>query len=131
MNWRWISIAALLAALVVGFGVMSGRNPVVEAITDMPAQPAYYLKDAVIKETDKSGAPSLRLIASRIEQQTADNSIVLHEVRVDYLKVPDKRWFLSALRGTVPADSRKIQFEGDVELRPTDGPASTLLKQKN
>ena len=49
-------------------------------------------------------------------------------MRVDYLKVPDRRWLLSAQRGFIPADSRVIQFLGDVELRPMDGPASTYLR---
>lgn len=128
MSWRWISIAALLATLVVGFGVLSGRHPGADLSETLPEQPAYYLKDAVITETEPDGAPRLRLIASRIEQHPANNSIALSAVRVDYLKVPDKRWYLSAQRGLVPADSRIIQFQGDVELRPTDGPASTFLQ---
>lgn len=128
MNWRWIAVAAVLAAVVVGFGILSGRNTNTSVTGEMPVQPAYYLKDAIITETEPSGAPSVRLIASRIEQQPADDSIVLHPVRVDYLKVPDKQWYLSAQRAVVPADSRMIQFRGDVELRPADGPASTLLR---
>ena len=128
MSWRWITIAAVLAAVVVGFGILSGHNRTSSVTGEMPVQPAYYLKDAVITETERSGAPTVRLIASRIEQQPADDSIVLQTVRVDYLKVPDKRWYLSAQRGFVPADSRLIQFKGNVELRPTDGPASTLLR---
>lgn len=128
MNWFWIVITAVLAAVAIGAGVLSNRNPVVDAVTDLPPQPAYYLKDAIVTETEPTGAPSLRLIAERIEQQPADNSIELHSVRVDYLKVPDKRWYLSAQRGLVPPDSRVIQFVGNVELRPIDGPASTFLR---
>ena len=128
MSWRWISIAALLGAVVIGFGVLSGDrsdNSISEAL---PEQPAYFLKDAIITQTDESGAPSIKLVANRIDQRPNDDSIVLHTVRVDYYKVPDKQWFLSADRGMVPADSRTIQFDGDVKLRPIDGPASTVLE---
>ena len=128
MNWLWIVITAVLAAVAIGFGVLSNRNPVVDAVTDLPPQPAYYLKDAIVTETEPSGTPSLRLIAKRIEQQPEDNSIQLQTVRVDYLKVPDKRWYLSADRGLVPPDSHVIQFLGNVELRPIDGPATTFLQ---
>ena len=128
MNWLWIFIAAVLAAIAIGFGVLSNRNPVVDAVTDLPAQPAYYLKDAIVTETDPSGAPSIRLIASRILQQPSDNSIELQSVRVDYLKAPDKRWYLSAQRGLVPPDSHLIRFSGNVELRPIDGPATSFLR---
>jgi LPS export ABC transporter protein LptC len=128
MSWRWVSIAAFLAALVIGFGVFSRGGSDTNETEAKAEQPAYYLKDAIITETAPTGEPSIRLIANRIEQQTQDNSIVLHSVRVDYLKVPDKQWFLSANRGFVPAESHIITFQGDVELRPIDGPPSTVLQ---
>jgi LPS export ABC transporter protein LptC len=128
MNWRWILITAILGAVVIGFGVLSGGGSRTNDSSPAAAQPAYYLKDAIISQTDQSGAPAIKLVANRIEQQPGNDSIVLHTVHVDYLKVPDKQWFLSADRGFVPADSRTIQFQGNVELRPTDGPSSTLLK---
>ncbi|HEY6642586.1 LPS export ABC transporter periplasmic protein LptC [Povalibacter sp.] len=128
MNWSWIIVSSLLAAIAIGVGVLSGRNPVVDAVTDMPHQPAYYLRDAVVTQTEPNGAPGMRLIAHRIEQQPGDESFALQTVRVDYLKVPDKRWYLSADRGFVPPDSHVIQFTGNVELRPIDGPATTFLR---
>ncbi|MFL6551640.1 MAG: LPS export ABC transporter periplasmic protein LptC [Povalibacter sp.] len=128
MNWRWISIAALLAAVVIGLGVLSGGGTEDETTSETPEQPAYYLKDAIITQTDELGAPAIKLVANRIEQRPGNNDITLHSVRVDYFKVPDKQWFLSADRGLVPANSHTIQFEGDVQLRPIDGPPSTVLQ---
>lgn len=128
MNWTWIAIAAALAALVIGFGVLSRRDTTSAGTDQTTAQPAYYLKDAVITETGPGGEPKIRLIARRIEQQPSDGGITLSNVRVDYLNVPDKKWLLSAQRGIVPADSHTVQFLGDVELKPTDGPAATFLR---
>jgi LPS export ABC transporter protein LptC len=128
MGWRWISIAALLAALVVGFGVLSKRGSDTTVVEATAQQPAYYLKDAVITETLPDGSPKYRLIANSIEQQSENESISLKTVRLEYFKVPDKRWLLSSDRGFVPAQSRTIQFLGDVDLRPLDGPAATFLK---
>lgn len=128
MSWRWVSTAAFLAALVIGFGVLSGGGSNSDKLDTLAEQPAYYLKDAIITQTAPTGDPSMRLIANRIEQQAQDNSIVLHNVRVDYLKVPDKQWFLSAQRGLIPAESHIITFQGDVRLRPIDGPPSAVLE---
>lgn len=128
MNWRWITLAAFLAALVVGFGLLSDRHSDTTVATGEVSQPAYYLKDAVITETLPDGAPKYRLIAKRIDQQAEHDSIALQSVRVDYLKTNDMRWFLSAQRGLVPAQSRIIQFFGDVQLRPNDGPLTTFLQ---
>lgn len=128
MSWRWVSLTALLAALVVGFGALSRRESSTDVADTTLQQPAYYLKDAVITETEPDGSPKLRLIADRIEQQPKQRGFALDTVRVDYLRVPGKQWFLSADRGFMPEDSRQVQFAGDVELRPTEGPASTFLR---
>jgi len=128
MSWRWISIAALLAALVIGLGALSGGDSNEEDQDQQVSRPAYYLKDAVITETQPDGSPKIRLVASRIDQVPEDDSIELYTVRVDYLGIPDKRWLLTAEEGFVPPDSRTIEFSGNVELRPTDGPANSYLR---
>lgn len=128
MNWTWISIAAVLAALVIGFGALSRRDSGTAENAAAPEQPAYYLKDAVITQTGEDGRPEIRLAANRIEQKRNDDTVQLTSVRVDYLKAPDKQWLLSAERGLIPAESHTIQFMGDVELRPADGPAMTFLR---
>ncbi len=128
MSWRWISIATLLATLVVGFGLLSNRRSDTTAIEAVAQQPAYYLKDAVITETQPDGSPKLRLIAASIEQPSENDSIALQSVRLEYFRVPGRQWFLSSDRGLVPAQSRTIQFLGDVQLRPLDGPTTTFLK---
>jgi len=128
MSWRWIAVAVLLAAIVVGFGALSSRDTDTTATSTTSEQPAFYAKDAVINQTQEDGSPQLRLIANRIEQRNDDDSIHMSKVRVDYLKVPDKRWLLTADQGQVPADSRVVTFSGNVELRPADGPASTFLR---
>ena len=118
----------MLAALVVGFGALSDRDSesIVDSVTS--EKPAFYAKDAIIVQTQIDGSPQLRLVADRIDQHPEDDSIGLDNVRVDYLKVPDKRWVLTAEQGFVPADSRTAQFSGNVRLRPADGPSSTLLR---
>jgi LPS export ABC transporter protein LptC len=128
MSWRWISITAMLAALVVGFGALSGRDAADEDVAQTSEPPAFYAKDAIVLQTQPDGSPQLRLVASRIDQQVADDSITLRKVRVDYLKVPNKPWVLTAEHGLVPADSRMITFDGDVELRPADMAEDTFLR---
>ena len=56
MNWRWISLAALLAALVIGYGALVERNPAPAANSGQAEQPGYYLQDAVITQTQQDGS---------------------------------------------------------------------------
>jgi LPS export ABC transporter protein LptC len=128
MNWRWISLAALLAALVVGYGALIERNPAPAANDGQAEQPGYYLQDAIITQTQQDGSVSLRLIANRIEQQHLDDSIALDKVRVDYFQSPQHEWLLTARRGSVPANFRVVQLFGDVELRPADAQPTAFLR---
>ncbi|HEX7117057.1 MAG TPA: LPS export ABC transporter periplasmic protein LptC [Steroidobacter sp.] len=127
MNWRWISLSALLAALVIGYGALSGRGTRPLRSQAPPEQPGYYLEDAVITQTQQDGSLELKLEAERIEQQRNDDSIALHGVRAEYFESPERQWQLSAQRGLVPANSRILHLAGNVELRPADS-ATTFLR---
>ena len=136
MNWRWISLAALLGALVIGYGALVERNPAPAASDGQAEQPGYYLKDAVITQTQQNGSVGLRLIADRIEQRHDNDSISLDTVRVNYFQSsPDhsaqtapREWVLSARRGLVPANFRVVQLFGDVVLRPADAQPTAFLR---
>ena len=58
MNWRWISLAALLGALVIGYGALIDRNPAPAANSGQAERPGYYLQDAIITQTQQDGAVS-------------------------------------------------------------------------
>ncbi len=128
MNWRWVSLTALLGALVIGYGTLVERGTAPVASGEPPPQPGYYLKDAVITETQADGSLKMRLIAERIEQQPQDDAIVLSAVRATYFQAPDRQWALSARHGFVPGDSRIVNLQGDVELRPVDATEATFLR---
>jgi LPS export ABC transporter protein LptC len=128
MNWRWISLAALLGALVIGYGALIDRNPAPAANSGQAERPGYYLQDAVITQTQKDGSLSLRLVANRIEQQHLNDNIALQTVRVDYFQSPGHEWLLTARRGLVPANFRVVQLYGDVELRPADAQPTAYLR---
>lgn len=120
MNWRWISLSAVLAAFVVGYGAYNRRNAGEIAAGAPPPQPGYYLNDAIITQMQSDGTVGSQLIADRIEQRRDDDSINLQKVRVHYYQAADREWILTAQRGLVPAESSVIQLFGDVHLRPSD-----------
>jgi LPS export ABC transporter protein LptC len=137
MNWRWVSIAALLAALVIGYGALVERSPAPTTNDAQAEQPGYYLQDAIVTQTQQDGSISLRLVANRIEQQRRDDSIALDTVRVNYYQSnsesksgqsPQREWLLNARRGFVPANFRVVQLFGDVVLRPADAQPEAFLR---
>ncbi len=133
MNWRLVSLAAALAAVVIGYGTFVDNDDAPMANHDLPEQPGYYLKDAVILRTRADGSPGIELIArhiqQRLTQQLQGEAITMESVRVNYFGEQDWKWELTAERGEVPPNSRIVQLEGNVELRPLDAPeANSFLR---
>jgi LPS export ABC transporter protein LptC len=121
MNWRWVSLAAALAALVIGYGAFVDNGGTPTMSHEMPEQPGYYLKDAVILRTREDGSPGIELIAREIQQKLTRSergeAITMDGVRVNYFGTTDWQWELTAKSGLVPPNSRVVQLDGDVELR--------------
>lgn len=128
MSWRWISIAALLAALVAGYATFMRHDPSDVLATEAPPQPGYFLKDAIITQTEKDGRPGIRLVAEHIDQKNLQGTIHLSTVQVDFLRTVNQQWMLTAREGFVPMGSRVIQFSGDVHLRPIDSTTNAYLR---
>src|SRR5262245_27895498 len=110
MNWRCVSIAALLATLAIAYGALMRAASLTVEMAEPPPQPGCYLRNAIVDEMQADGTPGIRVSAGRIDQQPKDDSFVMSEVRVDYLRIPGQPWTLTADRGTVPADSRVVQL---------------------
>lgn len=128
MHWRWISLAALLAALVAGYGALTGRETSQVSVSESDQLPSYFLRDALIVQTEADGTLGLRLAASRIDQERTGGDIRLTSVRVELLRPQQREWVLTAREGLIPAESRVIEFRGDVHLRPNDNETPTFLR---
>ena len=133
MNWRWVSLAAALAAIVIGYGAFVDNGSAPMMSNEMPEQPGYYLKDAVILRTREDGSPGIELVARRIEQklnrEQSGEAIDMESVRVNYFGTTDWQWELTARAGQVPPNSRIVYLEGDVELRSlASSSPSTFLR---
>jgi LPS export ABC transporter protein LptC len=126
MNWRWVTIASLLAALVIGYGAFHRRDQNSLTAGGTPPQPGYYVNDAIITQTQEDGSLGARFVAERIEQRPSDDAIAITNVRVNYFQAPPREWILTADRGLAPADAQTLQLMGDVELRPSDAPDAFL-----
>jgi LPS export ABC transporter protein LptC len=136
MNWRWISLAAALAAIVIGYGAFVDNDSAPMMSNELPEQPGYYLQDAVILRTREDGSPGIELIARRIEQrlnrpargEPRGEAINMESVRVNYFGTTDWQWELTAQSGEVPPNSRVVHLQGDVELHSllSDSPNTYL-----
>lgn len=104
------------------------RDPSQVSLADAQRAPSYFLRNAIITQTEEDGSPGLRLIADRIDQASTGASIHLTTVHVDFLRTQDRQWTLTAREGVIPASSRVIEFRGDVHLRPMEAKTPTYLR---
>lgn len=128
MNWRWISITALLAALVIAYGALNRRDGALEVVSETPLRPTYYLRNAVITETAVDGSLQTQLSAQRIELEPLSDDLSMNEVLLTYFQSPEQAWRLTAKRGQKPGDSPIFNLVGDVELRPASGNTEGSLR---
>jgi lipopolysaccharide export system protein LptC len=118
LGWRAVLITAVIAVLLAGFGLWSRRGGDDVHIGPAPAQPGYYLQNAIVTETDASGAARFKLRADQINQHPQDESIDLQTVKLDYRSAPDALWLLTANHGHLVSGSRVINFTGNVNITP-------------
>ncbi len=85
MSSHWFSLVALIAAVLLGYAVVNQRGQDdMHIIAPAPVLMGSYIKDAVIDETDASGAQYLRLTAANATQDPRDDSVTMHTVRIDF-----------------------------------------------
>lgn len=127
MNWRWISITALLAALVIGYGALN-REERSATQTQIPLLPTYYLRNAVITETSDTGALQTQLAAARIELQPANDDLAMDDVLLTYHQTPQQQWQLTGERGFKAGVSPIFRLTGNVELQPVGSDVQGRLR---
>ncbi len=131
----------ILRSLAFGLGAVAFfavnwwllRSP--DAPADTEAAPAvqqfgWYLRGATLVATDDAGAQRYRLSARVIEQNPADDSAALTDVRLRYEAGADPAWQLTARDGWIAPDGRTIRLEGNVVMtdEPDAGATPTVVR---
>lgn len=137
MNSNAFNYFALLAAIVVGYGVFISSDDSDEANPNIAGiMQGYYLRDAVITETTAEGAPHFRVAASEVAQNLQDKIVALNSLRVDYLKPAEEQskkdaspahWVLNADRGTAFENFRKLALQGNVQAHNLGAPRAIVF----
>lgn len=117
MIWRIFIALALLVVTVVS--VLTGKRAQdvsTPAAQTEPPQPGYYMKRARIVETGKDGEPLYRVEADRLQQNPADNSIEMDDLKLVYHTESDRDWTLTAAQGFVPPGAQTLNLVGNVTI---------------
>ena len=83
-------------------------------------RPGYFLKDAVLTDYDRDGAPSIRIAARRIDQVDGGEEVALHDIRVDYQAPGGESWVMVGDLAHIAPDGKAVDVQGNVRLQGAD-----------
>ena len=124
---RLTVLAAVLAGLVLLYGVLIGRGRDQLGPGDREEQRGYYMEDATLTEMGADGRPRMIVHAAAIEQQLADDSVILKELRLDYAAGNEGSWNVTADRGRMPPDRSSLLLAGEVTVTGSEQLGSPVI----
>jgi LPS export ABC transporter protein LptC len=113
-------------ALLYGIFVAPGGDEIESTAADEPR--GYYLLDATMTEMGADGLPRLVVRAKSIEQQLADQSVLLSDLALDYRTESSGTWTLTSENGRMPVDQGSLQLSGNVEVRGTEARGAAVIR---
>ena len=116
-----------LIGLAGGSWWLANRSGDLPAAPSEPvqAQPGYYLRAAVLDQTDATGRVKLTARAERATEEVAAGPVRLEQLVVDYYPEPGRDWVMTSATGSLPPGGRVLQLAGDVRLRAAAAGAVT------
>ena len=129
MSARNIVISIVLLGAIATSWLMLNRQKPVAPQPAAQTESGYYLRDATIEGMGQDGQRLYTLSAQRIQQKTADNSVSLEVVRLEYAGTDADPWRLTADKGSIPAEGDQIELTGNVTIEEMlfIGPEMTLV----
>lgn len=104
-----------MAGALIAYTMLAGRDE--EVGTSAAAEErGYYLTAAQLTEFGPDGSPRIVLHADSIEQQLADQTVLLSDLTLDYTTAKAGHWTVTAARGQLPPTAKSLLLSGDVRI---------------
>lgn len=126
-----VTAAATVAGLALVYGLFGPPwgDDIEWRAADEPR--GYYLVDAVLTEMGVDGLPRVVVRAQSIEQQLADQSVLLSDIALDYRTESAGTWTLTADTGRMPPDRGSLLLSGDVEVKGTEARGAAVIRTEH
>ena len=128
LTGRAVGVAAAAAGVVLLYGMLTGWNDDEVELGEAGADRGYYALDATIVETGATGRPRFIAHARRVEQQLADQSVLLEDMTLDYPTADHGTWHVTAPSGRMPADRDSVELYGGVTISGADAHGDAVIR---
>jgi LPS export ABC transporter protein LptC len=120
-------MVSALAGAVLLFELLAGRGREELAPGDREERRGYYMEDATLTEMGPTGEPRMVVHAANIEQELADDSVLLRDLRLDYVTGDAGLWTVTAQSGRMPPDRKSLLLAGDVTITGREPRGSPVI----
>ena len=127
LNRFVVTVAASAAGLALLYGLFGAPGDDFET-SRAEEQRGYYVLDATLTEIGADGTPRVVVHAKSIEQQLADQSVLLSDLSLDYKTESSGTWTVTANQGRMPPDRGSLLLSGDVKVTGTEARGSAVIR---
>jgi LPS export ABC transporter protein LptC len=107
---------AIAAGMFMLYGLLADRGGDDFDKVTAPEGRGYYLTDAVLREMGPDGKPRVVVHTPAAEQLTSDQSVLMHDPKVDYLGGKTGDWVVTARQGKLSPDQTTLLMSGEVRV---------------
>jgi LPS export ABC transporter protein LptC len=128
LTHRLVIAAAIVAGATLAWQILGGGgdDAIEAAATDEDR--GYYLNQTRLTEFGPDGAPRIVLRAKSIEQRLSDQSVLLHDLSVDYSTPQAGKWTVTSAEGRMPQAATALLLSGDVRVTGNEARGTALIR---
>jgi LPS export ABC transporter protein LptC len=128
LTHRLVIAAAIVAGATLAWQILGGGgdDEIVAAATDEDR--GYYLNNTRLTEFGPDGMPRIVLRADFIEQRLSDQSVLLHNLSLDYSTPQAGKWTVTAAQGRLPQSATALLLSGDVRVTGKEARGVALIR---
>jgi LPS export ABC transporter protein LptC len=120
LTHRLVIACAIVAGATLAWQILGGGDDDEIEATATDEDRGYYLNDTRLTEFGPDGTPRIVLQADSIEQRLSDQSVLLHDLSVDYSTPQAGKWTVTAAQGRLPQSATALLLSGDVRVTGHD-----------
>lgn len=124
---RLIVVVSALAGALLLFELLAGRGRDELGPGEREERRGYFMLDATLTEMGADGKPRMVVQAQQIEQQLADDSVEMSDLRLNYVTGDAGIWNVTARNGRMPPDRRSLILSGDVTVTGSEDQGSPVI----
>lgn len=128
LTHRLLIAAASVAGATLAWQILGGGDDDEIMATATDEDRGYYLNNTRLTEFGPDGTPRIVLLADFVEQRLSDQTVLLHNLSLDYSTPQAGKWTVTAAQGRLPQSATALLLSGDVRVTGQEARGVALIR---